>query len=76
MPNNNPTGENQHTQNDTRKGRLGGSQGGGAGSGSGQGHGQSGTAGKANPGNFANDRDKAREAGRKGGQHSGGGHHS
>jgi len=29
-----------------------------------------------NPGNFANDREKASEAGRKGGQHSGGGHNS
>jgi general stress protein YciG len=26
----------------------------------------------SNPGNFANDREKAAEAGRKGGQHSGG----
>ncbi|MDG9884196.1 general stress protein [Pseudomonas putida CSV86] len=28
--------------------------------------------GGGNPGNFANDREKASEAGRKGGQHSGG----
>ncbi|MCX2887831.1 stress-induced protein [Pseudomonas sp. LB-090624] len=28
--------------------------------------------GTKNPGNFANDREKASEAGRKGGQHSGG----
>lgn len=28
--------------------------------------------GNKNPGNFANDREKASEAGRKGGQHSGG----
>ncbi|MBI6634955.1 hypothetical protein YA0871_20020 [Pseudomonas paralactis] len=31
------------------------------------------TTGNKNPGNFANDREKASEAGRKGGQHSHGG---
>lgn len=38
--------------------------------------GSQGGAGKGNPGNFANDREKASEAGRKGGQSSGGGNKS
>jgi general stress protein YciG len=67
MPTNNPAGENQQTQKDDRKGQLGGGQG-GSGKQGGASHG--GTSGKDNPGNFANDREKASEAGRKGGQHS------
>jgi general stress protein YciG len=44
-----------------------------SGSGSHGGGSDSGGSGTGNPGNFANDREKASEAGKKGGQHSHGG---
>jgi general stress protein YciG len=44
----------------------------GRGQGSNQGQHARSASGNTNPGNFANDREKAREAGRKGGQQSGG----
>jgi general stress protein YciG len=66
-------GQQSHGGQQNQSGGQGGQQGSGGQSGGqqqqgGQGSGQQGGSRENNPGNFANDREKASEAGRKGGQ--------